>query len=138
VSARPIAHPGVKSRYSEHGVARPRGGRAGSSTLPNAALSDQGPGFARPCGLCPRFAAGPRRLVLPRCTNFRIHSLRLSSAKVGDLLLGDARPLRHLSVSKRGDPTAGQLVTLTPTSSVYRSLIPKLSSLSGLAAVAGQ
>jgi hypothetical protein len=107
--------PGVKSRHSEHEVARPRGGGTGSSTLPNPALSDQGPGFARPCGVCPRFAAGPRRLVLLRYAKFRIHSLRLSSAKVGDLLLlGDARALRHLSASKRGDPTAGQLVTLTP------------------------
>jgi hypothetical protein len=47
-------------------------------------------------------------------TNFRIHSLRLLLARVDDLLLGDARPLRHLSASKRGDPTAGQLVTSTP------------------------
>src|SRR5215218_2037587 len=32
--------------------------RTGSSTLPNPALSDQGPGSARPAGACPRFAAG--------------------------------------------------------------------------------
>jgi hypothetical protein len=30
----------------------------GSSTLPNPALSDQGPGSARPAGACPRFPAG--------------------------------------------------------------------------------